>query len=101
MRGRRAGPGDALPVGRVDLDRLPESLARALFEALRLEIHYDKTTNRAICRITLSGDTVEAARRAGNAVAGAVTTASADPAPAHAGSGPILVVPPAGLEPAA
>jgi chromosome segregation ATPase len=34
-----------LPVGACDLDALPEDLARKLFEALRLEIHYNKTDN--------------------------------------------------------
>ncbi|ONI91272.1 hypothetical protein ALI22I_09385 [Saccharothrix sp. ALI-22-I] len=40
---------------RIELDRLPEDLARALFEALRLEIHYDRDTNTAIYHITLTG----------------------------------------------
>jgi hypothetical protein len=38
---------NALPVGACDLDALPEPLARQLFEALRLEIHYDKRTHTA------------------------------------------------------
>jgi hypothetical protein len=49
-----------LPVGACDLDALPEDLARKLFEALRLEIHYNKTDNIAVCRITLSGETLPA-----------------------------------------
>jgi site-specific DNA recombinase len=49
-----------LPVGACDLDALPEDLARKLFEALRLEIHYNKTDNTAVCRITLSGETLPA-----------------------------------------
>ena len=92
---------DALPVGRVQLDRLPEPLARGLFEALRLEIHYDKTTNQATCRITLSGDTVNAARRTATTATEASTHAATGPAASGTGSIPILVVPPAGLEPAA
>jgi site-specific DNA recombinase len=51
----------ALPVGALDLDLLPDHLTRALFEALRLQIHYDKATNIATCRITLSADTINAA----------------------------------------
>jgi site-specific DNA recombinase len=59
----------ALPVGALDLDRLPTDLTRALFEALRLQIHYDKTTNQATCRITLSADTIHtAADTASNAI---------------------------------
>ncbi|MBF6254640.1 hypothetical protein [Nocardia farcinica] len=49
-----------LPVGACDLDALPEDLARKLFEALRVEIHYNKTDNTAVCRITLSGETLPA-----------------------------------------
>ena len=49
-----------LPVGACDLDRMPEDLARKLFEALRLEVHYNKTDNTAVCRITLSGETLPA-----------------------------------------
>ena len=49
-----------LPVGACDLDALPEDLARKLFEALRLEIHYNKADNTAVCRITLSGETLPA-----------------------------------------
>ena len=51
---------DALPQLEIDLDELPEQLARDLFEALRLEIRYDRPTRRATCRITLSADTVQA-----------------------------------------
>ncbi|MGH3875390.1 MAG: recombinase family protein [Pseudonocardiaceae bacterium] len=42
---------DALPVTKIQLDQLPEQLARSLFEALRLEIHYNKHTNQATCRM--------------------------------------------------
>ena len=56
---------DTLPViGPIDVDLLPENLVRRLFEALRLEIRYDKTANRATCRITLFGSTMPAAQRA-------------------------------------
>ena len=53
---------DALPVGTVEVDQLPENLARKMFEALRLEIRYNKITNRAVFRVTLSGPTVSATR---------------------------------------
>jgi hypothetical protein len=55
---------DALPVGPIDVEQLPEDTARRLFEALRLEIHYNKITNQATCRITLFGSTTSATRRA-------------------------------------
>ncbi|MBX6357114.1 MAG: hypothetical protein IRZ05_14835, partial [Micromonosporaceae bacterium] len=61
----------ALPVGPVDLDALPDTLSRRLFEALRLEIRYSRMTNIATCRITLTGETLPAASRVG---AAAVTT---------------------------
>ncbi|MPZ66517.1 MAG: recombinase family protein [Pseudonocardiaceae bacterium] len=44
---------DALPVLAFRFEDLPEHLARALFEALRLEIRFNKLLNRATCRITL------------------------------------------------
>ncbi len=95
---------DALPITRVEVDQLPEELARELFEALRLEIHYSKTDNRARCRITLAGTTIAAAQAAAERTAWASHSAPAesDPPgePDNAGSGPILVVPPAGFEPA-
>jgi site-specific DNA recombinase len=51
---------DALPQLAIDLEELPEHLARDLFEALRLEIRYDRTAHRATCRIILSADTIQA-----------------------------------------
>jgi len=65
---------DALPITRVEVDQLPEELARELFEALRLEIHYNKTTNQARCRITLAGSTLAAAQAAGERTASATRT---------------------------
>jgi hypothetical protein len=35
---------DCLPIAGVDLDLLPDEVSRPLFEALRLEIHYDYET---------------------------------------------------------
>ncbi len=55
---------DHLPVTAVDVADIPEDLARRLFEALRLEIHYDCDRRRVTCRITLTGVTVSAAARA-------------------------------------
>jgi len=48
---------DTLPVGACDIATLPEPVARRLFEAFRLEIHYNKTRHSALYRITLTGDT--------------------------------------------
>ena len=49
---------DALPVTGPDLDRVPDERARAMFEAFRLEITYDKPTHTARCRATLTSDTL-------------------------------------------
>jgi hypothetical protein len=54
---------DRLPNGLVDLTTMPDQLSRGLFEALRLEIHYDPGVRRATCRITLIGDTIDAVAR--------------------------------------
>ena len=51
--GRRAGPG-----------RLPDERARAVFNAFRLGIRYDRGT--ADCRATLTGETLPAAVIAAN-----------------------------------
>lgn len=53
---------DALPTGTVDIRDLPEELARSLFEALRLEIRYNKTHHRATYRVTLVGQTLATTR---------------------------------------
>jgi len=55
---------DTLPVGACDIATLPEPVARRLFEAFRLEIHYDKTRHSALYRITLTGDTLPTAHAA-------------------------------------
>ncbi len=104
---------DALPITKIQLDELPAELARALFEALRLEIHYNKHTNRATCRITLTGHTITAASRTAHTAAviplertrpahGQQTRSNKDQATTATNDqpGPILVVPPAGFEPA-
>lgn len=49
---------EQLPTGASELDAMPDELARKLFEALRLEIHFNKVNNTAVCRITLTGETV-------------------------------------------
>jgi hypothetical protein len=100
------------PTGEVDLGDVPEDIARRLFEALRLELHYDRNANRLTCRVTPSGPTIEAVRRAAN---GAVTTPTKQPQRADLRDGystdadsaengtptvPMLMVPPTGFKPA-
>ena len=48
---------------KIEVDQLPEELIRALFEALRLEIRYNRDTHTATCRVTLTGPTIAAACR--------------------------------------
>ncbi|MGW4774436.1 hypothetical protein ACWEO2_41195 [Nocardia sp. NPDC004278] len=53
---------DALPTGDIN-QQLPEHLARDVFQALQLEIRYNKTTNRVRYRITLTGTTLDHVHR--------------------------------------
>jgi site-specific DNA recombinase len=100
-----------LPVTPVDLALVPDELSRRLFEALRLEIHYGGATNEALCRITLTGDTIEAVARATHETA--VIPLSRDAADrdkdyqkektgmkSNHDLATICAVPPAGFEPA-
>ena len=57
----------ALPVGSVDLEALPDGLSRRLFEAVRLEIYYNRETNIARCKITLTAETIPAVCASANA----------------------------------
>ncbi len=59
---------DMLPIGSCDLDALPDELSRRLFEALRLEIYYNRHDHRARFRVTLTGETVGIAQQASSAV---------------------------------
>jgi site-specific DNA recombinase len=99
-----------LPVTPLDLALIPDQMSRRLFEALRLEIHYDGTTNEALCRITLTGDTIDAVARTTSETA--VTPPSRDAAghtssnrrekndmTSHGDLATICVVPPTGFEP--
>lgn len=72
---------DHLPVAAVDLDGMPDETSRRLFEALRLEIRYDPANRIARCRITLTGDTIDAVSRASQEV-----VIAAPPVPRHTGS---------------
>ncbi|MGA6164168.1 recombinase family protein [Amycolatopsis magusensis] len=104
---------DALPVGDVQIEELPEDVARRLFEALRLELHYDKRTNQLRCKVTLIGPVVSAARQAAREAMVLPFDAKRqldqrkhDDENEEGGMSntttpvPILLVPPAGLEPA-
>ncbi|WP_433264845.1 recombinase family protein [Actinosynnema sp. CS-041913] len=93
---------DHLPITPVDLVELPDELSRRLFEALRLEIHYDHSSRTATCRVTLLGDTI-------NAVSSTTQEAVVILFPKQKGpamemqdlpNGTVCVVPPAGFEPA-
>lgn len=102
---------DALPVMKIEVDQLPDELARALFEALRLEIRYNRDTNTATCRVTLTGPTITAASRTAHDAAVISLDAARqrrqqrkqenteqDRHPSGDGPVPILVVPPVRLE---
>ena len=78
---------DALPVATVRLDELPEHLARALFDALRLEIRYHKRSNQATCRITLCHDTLDAIQAA-TVSASVEPPVTAQDQPSRAGTSP-------------
>ncbi len=88
---------DEIPVGSADLALLPEAVLRRLFDAFRLEIHYDKPTNTATCRATITSDTLCAIRQ----VAGTALKIGRHEERATPKELPICDVPPAGFEPAA
>jgi hypothetical protein len=99
---------NALPITDIQIDQLPEDLARSLFEALRLEIHYNKHTNTATARITLTGQTITTARHAAHNATVTPLRHKQDRdehkdqnndqsgVASYGHPGPILVVPPAG-----
>jgi DNA invertase Pin-like site-specific DNA recombinase len=67
--GQDASLLDRLPVlARLDVGSLPESTLRQLFDAFRLEVRYDRTTNEALVTATLDGDTADAVRSLGDDV---------------------------------
>jgi site-specific DNA recombinase len=49
---------DTLPISRDELGELPETLLRALFEAFRLQVTYDRPAHRLTIRVTLSAETL-------------------------------------------
>ena len=57
-----------MPLTELDVASLPDGHVRALFDALRLEIHYDRATNTARCRTVIAGEAlpslVDATRQA-------------------------------------
>jgi hypothetical protein len=54
---------DELPVIDLEPGSVPETSLRRLFEALRLQVRYDKLDNHAQCRVTLSDDGVDAVNK--------------------------------------
>jgi len=51
---------DALPVlPKLDITQAPERIQRKLYDALQLQIHYDRPDNQARFRLVLTDDTIE------------------------------------------
>jgi hypothetical protein len=48
---------DALPTTAIDWTEVPAEVQRDLFDALQLQIRYDRATNTAHGQVTLVGDT--------------------------------------------
>jgi hypothetical protein len=67
---------DALPVGMVALQGVPEPTLRRLFVAFQLQVRYDKHANWATLRVTLQEDRLDELL----AVAGAITDPQQPPA---------------------
>jgi site-specific DNA recombinase len=61
---------DQLPSDPIDLAAAPEVALRALFDACRLEIRYDRTTNVATYRAVIGADSLPAIRSALRSLAG-------------------------------
>lgn len=59
---------DRLPVGELRLEAASESILRRIFEAFRLEVAYDRRTNRAECQVIISGEIVDSVLRASASV---------------------------------
>lgn len=97
-----SNPGllDFLPVTPVELTDLPDELSRKLFEALRLEIHYDYVSRSATCRVTLLGDTIEAVSKTTQEAVVIPFQKQKGPTMEDLHGGTVCVVPPAGFEPA-
>ncbi|WP_257232609.1 recombinase family protein [Streptomyces sp. Rer75] len=60
-----------LPISPIDLAGLPDAISRRLFEALRLEIFYDRGANVVSYAVTLTGETVKAVARTAQEAAAA------------------------------
>ncbi|MDN2495301.1 recombinase family protein [Nocardia niigatensis] len=97
---------DALPTGEIRIDQLPEHIARDVYQALQLEIRYNKTANRVRYRITLTGATLNHAHRTTSTamalqprtdqIGGTCQTKQPPPGTAPGKSVPMFTVPPAG-----
>ncbi|GAA3239705.1 recombinase family protein [Actinocorallia longicatena] len=88
-----AGLLDQLPLGRIDLEKLPEELLRKLFNAFRLEMRYDHVTNLVTVQITSTTEIIATQQEAAQA-------ALETPKPAHDHDhARVCVVPPTGFEP--
>jgi Recombinase zinc beta ribbon domain len=72
-----------IPAHPAALEHAPAPILRELFEAFRLEVTYDRATNHATCRVTLSDDTLH---RSHAALHNAIGNATGDRAPAPVGT---------------
>ncbi|MFD0856393.1 hypothetical protein ACFQ07_29405 [Actinomadura adrarensis] len=59
---------DEISTGAVNLARMPEPTMRQLFEAFRLEMRYDRRTNKVHCQVTTAPAVIPAQRTAASAV---------------------------------
>ncbi|MBO0885649.1 MAG: hypothetical protein J2P17_36010 [Mycobacterium sp.] len=84
---------DRLPIADIAIPQLPGQLRQRLFEAFRLEIRYNKTTNIARCQITIAGQTVPVLRQAIHDAAANPGTDETGQNGTETGSVPICVAP--------
>jgi hypothetical protein len=69
---------DALPLAHRGLTLCRRALLRALFEAFRLEVHYDQSARWPDCQVTIDGDAVEQLTTESGAVLQASTAKDLD-----------------------
>jgi site-specific DNA recombinase len=75
---------DALPTTTIDWTDVPAEFQRDLFDALHVQIRYDRTTNTAHGQVTLVGDT-------GNRVPDAISAETKEPGPTDRAGRSIVV----------
>ncbi|MHB8448908.1 MAG: hypothetical protein ACYDAQ_00310 [Mycobacteriales bacterium] len=75
---------DTLPTTTIDWTDVPEEVQRDLFDALQLQIRYDRATNTAHGQVTLVGDT-------GDRIPGAISSENEEPGPTDRADRSIVV----------